>query len=120
MPTTTRHVTEIRSIRASFLVFGPLLAREGYAEVYKPKGCDIEKGGRKVDFHINAMKEIMGEEDIDETDDFVKMETSGLKPGVISITFEKSSVGATETAMMAASLREGTSLNSTTDYKLKY
>ena len=119
----TRNVTEIRSIRASFLVFGPLLAREGYAEVYKPKGCDIEKGGRKVDFHINAMIRLMETEAgaIHETHDFVKMKTSGLKPNeVISITFEKSSVGATETAMMAASLYEGTSLISTTDCNLKF
>ena len=115
----TRNVTEIRSIRASFLVFGPLLAREGNAEVYKPKGCDIEKGGRKVDFHIQAMMGLMETEAgaIHETHDFVKMKTSGLKPKAISITFEKSSVGATETAMMAASLREGTSLSSTA---LKY
>lgn len=86
------------------------MAREGKAKVYKSKGCDIAKGGRKVDFHIQAVEE-MGAEMIRETDEFVIMKAceGGLQPG--EITFKKSSVGATETAMMAASLVEGTSLD---------
>lgn len=86
--------------------------------VHKPTGCDIEKGGRKVDFHIQAMEK-MGAKMIRETDEFVKMKTGygGLKRGVI--TFKKSSVGTTETAMMAASLVEGTDeLNSKISAKL--
>ena len=115
MPTTNE--SNIRSIRASFLVFGPLLARRRNAEVYKPTGCDIEKGGRKVDFHIQAMEK-MGAKMIRETGDFVKMKTydGSLQPG--EITFKKSSVGTTETAMMAASLVKGTSLSSKISAKL--
>ncbi len=46
------------STRAAFLVFGPLLARTGKAEVCKPGGCEIKQGGRPVDFHIQAMKDM--------------------------------------------------------------
>ncbi|CAB4043340.1 UDP-N-acetylglucosamine 1-carboxyvinyltransferase, partial [Paramuricea clavata] len=108
-PTSSLPSTNVRTdIRASFLVFGPLLARTGKAEVYKPGGCDIQKEPRKVDYHIQAMEDMSVQEkpSIEETNIFVKMEVeNGLKPA--AITFEKSSVGATETAMMAASLVEG-------------
>lgn len=91
--------------RASFLVLGPLLARKGEALVYKPGGCSLQNGGRPVNFHIEAMKE-MGAELVKETTDYVLMKaTHGLKPA--TITFPKSSVGATQTVMMAASLVKG-------------
>ena len=82
------------------------MARTGKAEVYKPGGCKLQKRGRKVDFHIQAM-EAMGAKLIEEDDSVVKMKAKdgGLKPG--TITFKKPSVGATETAMMAASLVQG-------------
>lgn len=109
-PTSSLPSINVRTdIRASFLVFGPLLARTGKAEVYKPGGCDIQKEPRKVDYHIQAMENMSVQENpsIKETKIFVKMEVeNGLKPA--AITFKKSSVGATETAMMAASLVEGT------------
>ena len=46
----------VRHMRASFLVLGPLLAREGYAEVSLPGGCAI--GSRPVDLHLEAMKSL--------------------------------------------------------------
>ena len=46
----------VRQMRASFLVLGPLLAREGYAEVSLPGGCAI--GSRPVDLHLEAMKSL--------------------------------------------------------------
>ncbi|CAB4009575.1 UDP-N-acetylglucosamine 1-carboxyvinyltransferase [Paramuricea clavata] len=108
-PTSSLPSINVRTdIRASFLVFGPLLARTGEAEVYKPGGCDIQKEPRKVDYHIQAMNNMSVQEkpSIEETNISVKMEMeNGLKPA--AITFKKSSVGATETAMMAASLVEG-------------
>ncbi|CAB4002601.1 UDP-N-acetylglucosamine 1-carboxyvinyltransferase [Paramuricea clavata] len=92
-------------IRAAFLVFGPLLARTRRVEVYKPGGCKIGKKGRPVDYHIQAMKD-MGAELIKESAEVVSMRAdSGLKPA--TITFKNSSVGATETAIMAASLVKG-------------
>ncbi|XP_028395889.1 uncharacterized protein LOC114519914 [Dendronephthya gigantea] len=99
-----------KAIRASFLVFGPLLARKGEANVYRPGGCKIQRGGRKVDFHIEAMADMGARkirEDSPETaNGVISMKAvNGLKPEII--TFKKSSVGATETVMMAASLVPG-------------
>ncbi|XP_028395886.1 uncharacterized protein LOC114519912 [Dendronephthya gigantea] len=99
-----------KAIRASFLVFGPLLARNREANVYRPGGCKIQKGGRKVDFHIEAMADMGAKkirEDSPETENGVisMKAVNGLKSKII--TFKKSSVGATETVMMAASLVEG-------------
>ena len=72
--------------------------------MYRPGGCSIQQGGRPVDFHVKAM-EYMGAELI-RNDSVISMTTeNGLQPGII--TFKKSSVGATETAMMAASLVKG-------------
>jgi UDP-N-acetylglucosamine 1-carboxyvinyltransferase len=74
--------------------------------VYKPGGCKIGKKGRPVDYHIQAMKD-MGAELIKQKNAEVvsMMADSGLKPA--TITFKNSSVGATETAIMAASLVKG-------------
>ena len=94
-------------IRASFLVLGPLLAREREANVYHPGGCSLQRGGRPVDFHIKAIVNMKAERIKDKVSISMKVK-GGLRPGII--TFEKSSVGATETVMMAASLVEGTSL----------
>ena len=91
------------NIRAAFLVFGPLLARTGRAEVYKPGGCKI--GKRPVDFHIKAMQDMEAKLIKDERDKVFMKAEDGLKPG--SVTFVKPSVGATETALMAASLVNG-------------
>ena len=105
--TSTRAEYDIvRKMRASILVLGPLLARFGQAEVSLPGGCAI--GARPVDLHLKAL-EAMGAE-LDLRDGYVhaKAPTGGLIGGVV--TFPLVSVGATENALMAATLARGTTV----------
>ena len=93
----------VRKMRASVLVLGPLLAREGYAKVSLPGGCAI--GSRPVDLHIRAMQELGAIVEL--ADGYVQARTpDGLKGSKIIFPFV--SVGATENAMMAACLAKGT------------
>ena len=102
-PTSRLPATNVaENIRAAFLVFGPLLARTGRAEVYKPGGCKI--GERPVDFHIEAMEDMGAKLIKDDREKVFMAVEDGLKPGPITL---KRSVGATETALMAASLVTG-------------
>ena len=96
----------VRKMRASILVLGPLLARFGHAEVSLPGGCAI--GARPVDLHLKAF-EAMGAE-LDLRDGYVhaKAPTGGLKGGIVEFPFV--SVGATENALMAATLAKGTTV----------
>ena len=91
-------------MRASFLVMGPILAREGRAKVYMPGGCTI--GERPIDLHLKGF-EALGATTI-ATDDYV--ETIVGPEGLIgaSIYLDFASVGATENIMMAAVLAKGT------------
>jgi UDP-N-acetylglucosamine 1-carboxyvinyltransferase len=92
----------VRKMRASFLVLGPLLARFGQAKVSLPGGCAI--GPRPVDLHLKAM-EALGAQ-IKLADGYVEANApGGLKGG--RIRFPTVSVGATENALMAASLAKG-------------
>jgi UDP-N-acetylglucosamine 1-carboxyvinyltransferase len=92
----------VRKMRASILVLGPLLARYGHAEVSLPGGCAI--GARPVDLHLKAL-EAMGAK-LDLRDGYVFAEAkSGLKGAAIEFPFV--SVGATENALMAATLAKG-------------
>ncbi|MCR9108476.1 MAG: UDP-N-acetylglucosamine 1-carboxyvinyltransferase [Rhodobacteraceae bacterium] len=105
--TSTRAEYDIvRKMRASILVLGPLLARFGHAEVSLPGGCAI--GARPVDLHLKAF-EAMGAE-LDLRDGYVhaKAPPGGLKGGVVEFPFV--SVGATENALMAATLAKGTTV----------
>lgn len=105
--TSTRAEYDIvRKMRASILVLGPLLARDGYAEVSLPGGCAI--GARPVDLHLRAL-EAMGAE-LDLRDGYVhaKAPAGGLRGGVVDFPFV--SVGATENALMAATLAKGTTV----------
>ena len=105
--TSTRADYEIvRKMRASILVLGPLLARFGEATVSLPGGCAI--GARPVDLHLRAL-EAMGAE-LDLRDGYVhaKAPAGGLKGGVVE--FPLVSVGATENALMAATLARGTTV----------
>ncbi|MCR9158587.1 MAG: UDP-N-acetylglucosamine 1-carboxyvinyltransferase [Rhodobacteraceae bacterium] len=105
--TSTRAEYDIvRKMRASILVLGPLLARFGHAEVSLPGGCAI--GARPVDLHLKAF-EAMGAE-LDLRDGYVhaKAPTGGLKGGIVEFPFV--SVGATENALMAATLAKGTTV----------
>lgn len=96
----------VRKMRASILVLGPMLARDGHAEVSLPGGCAI--GARPVDLHLKAF-EAMGAE-LDLRDGYVraKAPAGGLKGAVVD--FPVVSVGATENALMAATLAKGTTV----------
>ena len=96
----------VRKMRASILVLGPMLARDGHAVVSLPGGCAI--GARPVDLHLKAL-EAMGAE-LDLRDGYVhaKAPAGGLKGAVID--FPLVSVGATENALMAATLARGTTV----------
>ena len=92
----------VRIMRASVLVLGPLVAREGNARVALPGGCAI--GARPVDLHLNALEQMGAKISI--RDGFVEVSApSGLSGAFI--TFPKVSVGATENLLMAASLAKG-------------
>lgn len=93
----------VRKMRASVLVLGPLLAREGRAEVSLPGGCAL--GARPIDLHIKGL-EAMGAK-IELEDGYIKATApeGGLKGA--DITFPLVSVGATENLMMAATLANG-------------
>jgi UDP-N-acetylglucosamine 1-carboxyvinyltransferase len=95
----------VRKMRASILVLGPLLARFGQATVSLPGGCAI--GNRPIDLHLKAMQALGAE--IELASGYVKATApKGLKGGTIAFPFV--SVGATENALMAASLASGTTV----------
>ena len=103
----TNHTADydiVRKMRASILVLGPMLARDGHAIVSLPGGCAI--GARPVDLHLKAL-EAMGAE-LDLREGYVHAKASGgrLKGAVFEFPFV--SVGATENALMAATLAKGT------------
>ena len=92
----------VKTMRASFLVLGPLLAKYGEAEVSLPGGCAI--GARPVNLHIKGL-EAMGA-NIQVESGYVKARAPrGLKGAEIYL--EMASVGATENLIMAAALAEG-------------
>jgi len=95
----------VRKMRASILVLGPLVARAGHAVVSLPGGCAI--GARPVDLHLKAL-EAMGAE-LELRDGYVHATAKGgLRGGVFE--FPLVSVGATENALMAATLARGTTV----------
>ena len=99
------HYDIVRKMRASILVLGPMLARTGHAVVSLPGGCAI--GARPVDLHLKAL-EAMGAE-LDLRDGYVHAKApGGLRGGVVDFPFV--SVGATENALMAATLAKGTTV----------
>jgi UDP-N-acetylglucosamine 1-carboxyvinyltransferase len=93
----------VRKMRASISVLGPLLGRYGKAKVSLPGGCAI--GARPVDLHIMVVEKLGAKVSID--DGYIIAETSGLKGN--DIVFPFVSVGATQAAMMAACVADGTS-----------
>jgi len=95
----------VRKMRASILVLGPLLARAGEATVSMPGGCAI--GNRPIDLHLQAL-EAFGAK-IELAQGYVKAaQPDGGLPGG-DFDFPVVSVGATENALMAAVLANGTS-----------
>jgi UDP-N-acetylglucosamine 1-carboxyvinyltransferase len=93
----------VRKMRASFQVLAPLLARQREAKVSLPGGCAI--GARPVELHLAAL-EAMGAK-IELAEGYVTATAQGGLKGA-EIVFPFVSVGATETAMMAATLAKGT------------
>lgn len=94
----------VSKMRASIVVFGPLLARLGRARVAMPGGCAI--GSRPIDLHLKGLA-AMGAT-INQHDGFIDARTDGLKGANIYLDFP--SVGATQNIMMAATLAQGTTI----------
>ncbi len=95
----------VKTMRASVLVLGPLLAKFGDAEVSLPGGCAI--GSRPVDLHIKGLQALGAEITVDHG--FIKARVDGRLKGARHV-FEMVSVGATENVLMAAALAEGTTV----------
>jgi UDP-N-acetylglucosamine 1-carboxyvinyltransferase len=84
----------VRTMRASIIVMGPLVARLGEATIAMPGGCNI--GPRRIDFHIRGLEKLGAQIDIDHG--FIRVHSTGL---------DYPSVGATENLLMAATAAEG-------------
>lgn len=93
----------VKTMRASILVLGPLLARFGQADVSLPGGCAI--GTRPVDLHLKALK-MMGAE-ISVKNGFIKARCKQGRLKGKTLMFDTVTVGGTENIMMAAVLAEG-------------
>ncbi len=96
----------VRKMRASNLVLGPLLAREGHAEVSLPGGCAI--GARPMDIHTDGLAKMGAEIELRDGYLHAKAQGGKLKGAVIDFPF--ASVGATENILMAATLAKGTTV----------
>ena len=92
----------VRTMRASILVLGPLVARRGEARVSLPGGCAI--GARPVNLHIRALQEMGAEVML--RDGYVEAKAARLKGA--DIYFDISTVTGTENILMAATLAKGT------------
>ena len=91
----------VRTMRASFYVLGPLLAKFGEAKVSLPGGCAW--GPRPVDFHIEGIKQLGATVDLEEG--YIIAKSNQLKGN--KIVFPKISVGATGNVLMASILADG-------------
>nr|WP_275441485.1 UDP-N-acetylglucosamine 1-carboxyvinyltransferase [Psychrobium sp. MM17-31] len=95
----------VKTMRASILVLGPLLARFGEADVSLPGGCAI--GARPVNLHLQGLKQMGAEISVD--NGYIKARVDGRLKGA-TIFMDMVSVGATENLMMAAALAQGTTV----------
>ncbi|MBL8180104.1 MAG: UDP-N-acetylglucosamine 1-carboxyvinyltransferase [Blastocatellia bacterium] len=93
----------VKTMRASVLALGPLLARFGQAKVSLPGGCAI--GTRPIDLHLKAFEQLGAVVSL-ESGDVVARAPKGRLVGA-DVDFEKVTVTGTENVMMAASLAEG-------------
>lgn len=94
----------VSKMRASIVVLGPILARNGYAKVSMPGGCTI--GSRPIDLHLKGL-EAMGAQ-ITQSAGYIEARADRLKGAHIYMDFP--SVGATQNIMMAATLAKGTTV----------
>ena len=95
----------VKTMRASILVLGPMLARYGEANVSFPGGCAI--GSRPVDLHLRGLEAMGATIEVDEG--YIRARSDGRLKGA-HILMDMVSVGATENLMMAAVLAEGTTV----------
>lgn len=95
----------VKTMRASILVLGPMLARYGQANVSFPGGCAI--GSRPVDIHLRGL-EAMGA-DIDVDEGYIRARSPGRLKGT-HFFMDTVTVGGTENLLMAAVLAEGTTV----------
>ena len=95
----------VKTMRASILVLGPLLAKYGEANVSFPGGCAI--GSRPVDLHLKGLEAMGAEIEVDQG--YIKARSKGRLKGA-NILMDMVSVGATENLMMAAALADGTTV----------
>jgi UDP-N-acetylglucosamine 1-carboxyvinyltransferase len=93
----------VRRMRASILVLAPLLARFGSARVSMPGGCAI--GARPIDLHLKALEALGADVNIESG--YIQARTRGHRLRGSRIVLSSPSVGATETALMAAVLAHG-------------
>ncbi len=107
-PTTLRDCVApyelVKTMRASILVLGPLLARFGHADVSLPGGCAI--GARPVNIHVEGLRQ-MGA-DIRIENGFIRAKASRLRGA--RIVLDTVTVTGTENLLMAATLAEGTTV----------
>ena len=96
----------VRKMRASILVLGPMLARDGRAEVSLPGGCAI--GARPVDLHLKALEAMGAALALRDGYVFARAPSGRLRGAVVD--FPIVSVGATENALLAATLAKGTTV----------
>ncbi len=94
----------VKTMRASILVLGPLLAKYKRARVSLPGGCAI--GARPIDFHLNAFRLLGADVEVDHG--YIEVSADKLKGAVIN--FPIPSVTGTENVIMAATLAEGTTV----------
>jgi len=95
----------VKTMRASILVLGPLLARFGQADVSLPGGCAI--GARPVNLHLEGLIKMGAEISVDHG--YIKARVDGRLKGA-TIFMDMVSVGATENLMMAAAIADGVTL----------
>jgi UDP-N-acetylglucosamine 1-carboxyvinyltransferase len=92
----------VKTMRASILVLGPMVAKHGYAKIALPGGCAI--GSRPVNFHLDALKQLGAKISLENG----YIEATADKLIGADITFDGVTVTGTENIMMAACLAKGT------------
>ncbi len=95
----------VKTMRASILVLGPLLAKHGRAEVSLPGGCAI--GARPVNLHVDALRALGA--DVQGKNGYIYAQSNGRLKGA-EFTFSDVSVTGTENLIMAAVLAKGTTV----------
>ena len=91
----------VRTMRASIIVMGPMVARMGRAVIAMPGGCNI--GPRRIDFHIRGLERLGARIDIDHG--YIRVSSDRLVGATVPLDYP--SVGATENLLMAATAAEG-------------